>query len=112
MTTEVIRVEGLAKDVRPGFGLRRQRVLHDISFTVERGEIFGFVGPNGAGKTTTMKILIGLTRPTHGRVTVLGHAVQESLHTLYGSPSLENEVIGAQSSSSSSWQRGPSVDQS
>jgi len=78
MTTEVIRVEDLVKDVRPGFGLRRQRVLHDISFTVERGEIFGFVGPNGAGKTTTMKILMGLIRPTQGRATVLGRDVRET----------------------------------
>ena len=69
MSGEVIRVENIVKDVRPGFGLRRKRVLHDISFEVERGEIFGFVGPNGAGKTTTMKILMGLIRATSGRAT-------------------------------------------
>lgn len=78
MTKEVIRVENLVKDVRPGFGLRRKRVLHDISFSVKRGEIFGFVGPNGAGKTTTMKILMGLIRATHGRATILGHEVGET----------------------------------
>ena len=78
MTREVICVEGLVKDVRPGLGLRRQRVLHDISFSVQRGEIFGFVGPNGAGKTTTMKVLMGLIRPSGGRATVLGHDVRET----------------------------------
>ena len=57
---EVIRVENVTKDVRPGFGLRKKRILHDISLSVEQGEIFGFVGPNGAGKTTTMKVLMGL----------------------------------------------------
>lgn len=46
-----------------------------ISFTVSRGEIFGFLGPNGAGKTTTIRILLGLLRPTSGRVTVLGYDV-------------------------------------
>jgi ABC-2 type transport system ATP-binding protein len=76
--SEVIRVEKVVKDVRPGFGLRRKRVLHDVSFTVERGEIFGFVGPNGAGKTTTMKILMGLIRATSGRATILGHGVGET----------------------------------
>jgi ABC-2 type transport system ATP-binding protein len=43
-----------------------------ISFTVKRGEIFGFLGPNGAGKTTTMRMLMGLLPPTSGEVTVLG----------------------------------------
>jgi ABC-2 type transport system ATP-binding protein len=75
---EVIRVENVTKDVRPGFGLRKKRILHDISLSVEQGEIFGFVGPNGAGKTTTMKILMGLIRPTGGRATILGHEVGET----------------------------------
>lgn len=44
-----------------------------ISFTVERGEVVGFLGPNGAGKTTTLKMLVGLIKPTSGRVRVLGY---------------------------------------
>jgi len=75
---EVIRVENVNKDVRPGFGLRKKRILHDISLSVEQGEIFGFVGPNGAGKTTTMKVLMGLIRATSGRATILGHEVGET----------------------------------
>jgi ABC-2 type transport system ATP-binding protein len=43
-----------------------------VSFTVGRGEIFGFLGPNGAGKTTTIRMLLGLLRPTSGAATVLG----------------------------------------
>ncbi len=43
-----------------------------VSFTVRRGEIFGFLGPNGAGKTTTIRMLLGLITPTAGRATVLG----------------------------------------
>ena len=43
-----------------------------LSFSVERGEIFGLLGPNGAGKTTTLEIAEGLQRPDSGRVTVLG----------------------------------------
>jgi ABC-2 type transport system ATP-binding protein len=49
--------------------------VHDVSFTVHRGEIFGFLGPNGAGKTTTMRMLMGLLSPTAGSVTVLGYDI-------------------------------------
>jgi ABC-2 type transport system ATP-binding protein len=48
-------------------------VVHDLSFTVARGEIVGFLGPNGAGKTTTMRMIAGYTAATSGRVTVAGH---------------------------------------
>jgi ABC-2 type transport system ATP-binding protein len=43
-----------------------------IDFTVQRGEIFGFLGPNGSGKTTTIRMTLGLLRPTEGSVEVLG----------------------------------------
>lgn len=49
--------------------------VNDISFSVRRGEIFGFLGANGAGKTTAMKMLIGLSRPTSGEATVAGFNV-------------------------------------
>ena len=75
---EVVRVEGVVKDFRPGFGIRRKRVLHGISLAVRKGEIFGFVGPNGAGKTTTLKVLMGLIRATDGRASILGHDVRET----------------------------------
>jgi ABC-2 type transport system ATP-binding protein len=82
MTTSeaIIRVEDIVKDFRPGFGLRKKRVLHGISFSVERGEIFGFVGPNGAGKTTTLKVLMGLISATSGRATILDHDIRETAY--------------------------------
>ena len=46
-----------------------------ISFTVGRGDIFGFLGPNGSGKTTTIRILLGLLAPTAGQAQVLGYDV-------------------------------------
>jgi len=76
--TDIVKVESIVKDFRPGFGLIRKRVLHGISFSVRRGEIFGFVGPNGAGKTTTLKILMGLIHAQGGSATILGHDIGES----------------------------------
>ncbi len=47
--------------------------VDDVSFTVRRGEVYGWLGPNGAGKTTTIRMLLGLLRPTAGSCHVLGY---------------------------------------
>src|SRR6267143_289115 len=49
--------------------------VDDVSFTVKRGEIFGFLGANGAGKSTTIRMLCGLLRPTSGDALVGGHNI-------------------------------------
>ncbi|WP_371613957.1 ABC transporter ATP-binding protein [Streptomyces sp. NBC_00454] len=61
-----IELTGLTKRYGPVMG------VDSLSLTVQPGEVFGFLGPNGAGKTTTLRCLIGLLRPTEGRVRVLG----------------------------------------
>jgi ABC-2 type transport system ATP-binding protein len=48
------------------------KAVNDVSFSVETGEIFGFLGANGAGKTTTIRVLCGLLEPTSGKVRVAG----------------------------------------
>jgi ABC-2 type transport system ATP-binding protein len=65
----MIEVEGLRKDFGP------VRAVHDLSFRVGNGEIFGLLGPNGAGKTTTVRMLAGLVGPTGGSATINGHAL-------------------------------------
>ena len=67
---KVIEVSNLYKSFKGIF--TKKEVLKDISFFLNKGEIFGFLGPNGAGKTTTIKILIGLLNPDKGKVEVLG----------------------------------------
>jgi ABC-2 type transport system ATP-binding protein len=51
-------------------------VVNDLSFTIERGEIFGLLGPNGAGKSTTIRMLITLTKPTRGKIEIGGYDVE------------------------------------
>jgi len=53
--------------------------VDDVSFTIEPGEILGYVGPNGAGKSTTVKMLIGLVGPSDGRILYNGRPVSEDL---------------------------------
>ena len=66
----VIEVEHLVK----AFG--DFHAVDDISFSVKRGEIFGFLGANGAGKTTAMHMLTGLNQPTSGKGTVAGYDIR------------------------------------
>jgi len=47
--------------------------VNQISFTVSKGEIFGFLGANGAGKTTAMRMLCGLSKPTLGNALIAGY---------------------------------------
>jgi ABC-2 type transport system ATP-binding protein len=65
----VIEVQHLTKKYGP------VTAVEDVSFRVERGEIFGFLGPNGAGKTTTMRILTGYMPATEGKAVVAGFDV-------------------------------------
>ena len=67
----MIKIENLVKT----FGAKR--AVDGISFTVERGEVVGFLGPNGSGKSTTMRMITGYYAPDAGRVTVGGHDVAQ-----------------------------------
>ncbi|MCL2376846.1 MAG: ABC transporter ATP-binding protein [Defluviitaleaceae bacterium] len=74
----VIEVKDLVRDYVIGEGLfnKKKKVVHavkGISFSVEKGEIFGLLGQNGAGKTTTIKMLITMLAPTSGICKVLGY---------------------------------------
>ena len=73
-TQKVVEAVGLTK-VFSDFWLRAKALAVDnIDFEIRPHEIFGLLGPNGSGKSTTIKMILGLLRPTRGRLTVLGHA--------------------------------------
>ncbi|GAA4363839.1 ABC transporter ATP-binding protein [Paeniglutamicibacter cryotolerans] len=59
-----------AQELAKNYG--RKRAVDSVSFTVQPGRVTGFLGPNGAGKSTTMRMIVGLDRPSAGRVTVNG----------------------------------------
>ncbi|WP_245888102.1 alpha/beta fold hydrolase [Geodermatophilus tzadiensis] len=64
-----LRFKGVTKAYKDGFV-----AVRDLSFEVRRGQVLGLLGPNGAGKTTSLRMLMGLIRPTEGRISVFGHA--------------------------------------
>lgn len=57
----------------------KTRGIEGLSFSVKKGEIFGFLGPNGAGKTTTIRTLLGFLKPTSGEAYVFGKNVEDSI---------------------------------
>jgi ABC-2 type transport system ATP-binding protein len=67
--------------------------VRDVSFAVERGEIFGILGPNGAGKTTTVECIAGLRRPDGGTIRVLGREPRDAeLRRLVGVQLQESQL--------------------
>ena len=60
------------------------KAVDDVSFEVEKGEIFGLLGPNGAGKTTSIRVLLDIFKPDEGSVSILGGAMTEEKKDLIG----------------------------
>lgn len=68
---KILEAKNLVKD------FDRFRAVHDVSFAVDQGVVFGLLGPNGAGKTTTLRMLSGLLQPTFGSSYIAGYSMQE-----------------------------------
>ncbi|MEH7250549.1 ABC transporter ATP-binding protein [Neobacillus niacini] len=56
--------------------IKGRTIIDDISFEVNKGEVFGFLGPNGAGKTTTIRMIVGLMSITSGDITIGGFSIK------------------------------------
>lgn len=74
-----IEITGLTKVYSSAGGRNKVEALKNVSLSVERGAIFGLLGPNGAGKTTLIKILLGITFPTHGTALMLNTPIDNYL---------------------------------
>ncbi len=68
----VVRTQGVTKR------FRGHLAVDAVDLEVPRGSVYGFIGPNGSGKTTTIRMLLGLVRPSAGRVWLLGHPMPEA----------------------------------
>src|SRR5580700_5034451 len=93
MAEKMIAVKNLTKQ----FG--KVKAVDNISFSVDRGEIFAFLGPNGAGKSTTIKVLTTLLQPTAGSVELAGHnvvkeqdAARKAFGIVFQDPSVDDEL--------------------
>jgi len=75
---DVIQVKNLRKTFRDVVA------VDNISFTVKRGEIFGFLGPNGAGKTTTIRTLLGFLKPDRGEAYIFGKNIKDNIVDIRG----------------------------
>lgn len=62
-----------ARNIKAGYG--GVEILHGISMGVDKAEIISIIGPNGAGKSTLMKTILGLLKPTHGKIIFDGHDI-------------------------------------
>jgi ABC-2 type transport system ATP-binding protein len=72
-----VRVEGLVKRLP-----RRVTAIAGLDLVVERGQVLGLIGPNGCGKSMTLRVLLGLVRPTAGRVLIFGEPVRPGARVL------------------------------
>lgn len=62
------------KDI--SFSYNREPILENISVTIDKGQYSGVIGPNGGGKTSLVKVILGLLRPTSGRITLFGQDIK------------------------------------
>jgi ABC-2 type transport system ATP-binding protein len=97
----VLQIDGLIKDFRKGFFRKKVRVLKEISFGVNQGEIFGVVGPNGAGKTVTFKSVMGFITPTSGKIRIFGednknYLIREKIGYLPENPYFYEYLTGSE----------------
>ncbi len=68
----VIELKNVSKTYRKDFWAPRVSAVTDLTISVKKGVVTGFVGPNGAGKTTSIKMIMGLIKPSRGKVTICG----------------------------------------
>lgn len=69
----------LSKTYRKGWNRKQVEAIRDMSLEVYEGEAFGFIGPNGAGKSSTIRVLMGLSDPSGGKVEIFGQSATDPI---------------------------------
>jgi ABC-2 type transport system ATP-binding protein len=77
--TEIIRTDNLSKH------FKKVHAVEDLSLSIRKGEIYGFLGLNGAGKTTTIRMMLGMIRPTSGASFICGNRVRAGNNEIWKS---------------------------
>jgi len=80
----MLELRSLTKHYRSNWTMRRFVALDGLDLAVRSGEVFGLIGPNGAGKTTTFKLVLGLLRPSGGRVLFRGEPLTAAARAAIG----------------------------
>lgn len=72
MGKNILLVENVTKVIN------KKNIVKNISFSIDEGQILGFLGPNGAGKSTTLRMIVGLSKPTSGKIDICGYSLTEN----------------------------------
>ncbi len=73
---QIIKVNSLYKH------FNEVKAVNDISFSVDKGDVYGFLGPNGSGKSTTIRMLLSLIRPDSGNIEIFGNELTDHKHKI------------------------------
>lgn len=69
MGKKILVIENVKKSIK------KKEIIKGISFNINEGEILGFLGPNGAGKSTTLRMIVGLSSPSEGKIEICGNSI-------------------------------------
>ena len=72
MDTQVLKVTDLRKQIK------EKEIIKGISLEIEAGEILGFLGPNGSGKSTSLRMIVGLSKPSSGQISICGESITQN----------------------------------
>lgn len=72
MGNTVLKVKNISKKIKG------KEIIKQVSFEIEEGEILGFLGPNGSGKSTTLRMIVGLSKPSSGKISICGYDIEKN----------------------------------
>ena len=72
MANQILLLEDVHKTIK------KKEIIKGINFSINQGEVLGFLGPNGAGKSTTLRMIVGLSKPTKGKIEICGESITKN----------------------------------